>query len=66
MQWQWQADAAGAVHGGAQGAANRGVSGARVGRCAVGIGDPRVSLDALRRWDWRRKHLAARVSIRLK
>ena len=34
------------------GAANRGVSGARVGRCAVGFGDPPVSLNALCRWDW--------------
>ena len=47
--------AAGAVHRGPQrwtqwNGANRGVSGARVGRCAVGIGDPRVSLDMLCGW----------------
>ena len=45
-------------------AANRGVSGARVGRCAVGLGNPRVSLDALCCLDWRRKHLVGRVRRR--
>ena len=46
------------------GAANRDVPGARVGRCAVGLGDLRVSLNALCCWDWRRKHLAGRVRRR--
>ena len=36
----------------------------RVGRCAIGLGDPRVSLNALCRWEWRRKHLAGRVRRR--
>ena len=58
----WQADAAGAVHRGTQRSTQcGGCEQARVGRCAVGIGDPRVSLDALCRWDWRRKHLGGRV-----
>ena len=60
---QWQSDAAGAMHGGVHRETQR-EAGNSVGRCAIGIGDAGVSLDALCRCDWRRKRLAGCVRWR--